>query len=159
LLQRHLLLGPRQVVTDVRRAPIRLPMTNHNQPLFGSPSLVLTGPHPGHNGLDSDRTLLAVLDGERLPAIRRLGGGPWVRPSKGHLAPTGLLTRPSRRPTPVQVPHLRVAGHIQPMGRIPGTPYLIVRRLGLGPALGGSYQASEEALDSLQKRRLAQTRP
>ena len=46
VLQRHLLRGPRQVVTDIRLAPIRLQMTNHNQPLFGSQPLVLTGPHP-----------------------------------------------------------------------------------------------------------------
>ena len=51
--------------------------------------------------------------------------------------------------------HHHLRGEYARWSRIPGTPYLILPLLRLRAALGRPHEASEETLDSIQKRRLA----
>ncbi len=77
-------LGPgvAQGIVDPRRAH----RTDHHQPLFRSDPPVLFGPDAHAQGIDHQRPLLAVANGDPLPPRLRLPRRPDIGPLERHRA-------------------------------------------------------------------------
>src|SRR5665647_477582 len=115
-------LGERDLGTRVGQRIVRARLadrTDHHQSLLRADPVLLLGTDRDRHGIDDERPLLTVADGDPLPPRLRLAVGPDVGPHERHfsLAAASGVTTP--RATTLQVAHRRVAGHVQDVTLLP----------------------------------------
>lgn len=102
--------GVAQRVGDLR---LRTHRAQDQQPLLGTDPAAQLGTDPDRDGFDFQGSLRAVAHRQAGPTLRRQGRRPGIDPHERDRTPGAGATLAARGSTAGEVPHRRVAGHIQ----------------------------------------------